>query len=83
MLLQLKPQGFVGVAPAHAGQPVSLQLYSNKTWKSIASVKLRASGKYAFGIRPAARASFAYRVLFAGDADHAQAVSPYRIVTVS
>ena len=71
------------VAPAHYGKPVYLQLYSNKTWKSIASVKLSASGAYAFGIKPATRGSFAYRVLFTADADHAQAVSPYRIVTVS
>jgi hypothetical protein len=71
------------VAPAHYGQPVYLQLYSNKTWKSIASVKLSSTGKYAFGIRPAAKGSYAYRAWFPGDADHAQAVSPYRIVTVS
>jgi subtilisin family serine protease len=71
------------VAPAHYGQLVYLQLYSNKTWKSIASVKLSSSGKYAFGIRPAAKGSYAYRAWFPGDADHAQAVSPYRVVTVS
>jgi type VII secretion-associated serine protease mycosin len=71
------------VAPAHYGKPVYLQLYANKTWTSIASVKLSASGAYAFGIKPATRGSFAYRVLFTADADHAQAVSPYRIVTVS
>ncbi|MFG1820031.1 S8 family serine peptidase [Kribbella sp. NPDC049174] len=71
------------VAPAHYAKPVYLQLYSNKTWKSIVSVKLSTSGAYAFGIKPATRGSFAYRVLFTADADHAQAVSPYRIVTVS
>ncbi|MFI7066080.1 S8 family serine peptidase [Kribbella sp. NPDC050124] len=71
------------VAPAHYGKLVYLQLYSNKTWKSIASVKLSTSGKYAFGIKPAAKGSYAYRAWFPGDADHAQAVSPYRIVTVS
>ncbi|MEU4603787.1 S8 family serine peptidase [Kribbella sp. NPDC023972] len=71
------------VAPAHGGKLVYLQLYSNKTWRSIASAKLSTSGKYAFGVRPAARGSYAYRAWFPGDADHAQAVSPYRIVTVS
>jgi hypothetical protein len=71
------------VAPAHYGKPVYLQQYSNRVWKSIASVKLSSSGKYAFGIRPAAKGSYAYRAWFPGDADHAQAVSPYRIVTVS
>jgi serine protease len=71
------------VAPAHSGKLVHLQAYSAKTWKTIASVKLSASGAYAFGIKPAARGSFAYRVLFTADADHAQALGPQRIVKVS
>ncbi|WP_344222436.1 S8 family serine peptidase [Kribbella sancticallisti] len=71
------------VAPAHYGKPVYLQYYSAKTWRTIASVKLSASGAYAFGIKPATRGSFAYRVLFTADADHAQAITPYKIVTVS
>jgi hypothetical protein len=71
------------VTPAHSGKLVYLQLYSAKTWKNIASVKLSATGGYAFGIKPAARGSFAYRVLFTADADHAQALSPQRIVKVS
>nr|WP_275402665.1 S8 family serine peptidase [Streptomyces sp. SID13031] len=71
------------VAPAHSGKLVYLQFYSAKTWKNIASVKLSATGAYAFGIKPAARGSFAYRVLFTADADHAQALSPQRIVKVS
>jgi serine protease len=71
------------VAPAHYGKPVYLQAYSAKTWRTIASVKLSTSGAYAFGIKPTARGSFAYRVLFTADADHAQALSPMRIVKVS
>ncbi|WBQ06749.1 S8 family serine peptidase [Kribbella sp. CA-293567] len=71
------------VAPAHPGKLVYLQFYSAKTWRNIASVKLTTSGGYAFGIKPAARGSFAYRVLFTADADHAQALSPQRIVKVS
>ncbi|MDX6262167.1 MAG: serine protease [Kribbellaceae bacterium] len=71
------------VTPAHAGKLVSLQLYSAGTWKSIASVKLSTTGTYAFGIKPTTRGSFAYRVLFTADADHAQALSPQRIVKVS
>jgi hypothetical protein len=71
------------VAPAHYGKPVYLQQYSNKMWKSIASVKLSSSGKYAFGIKPAVRGQIAYRVWFPADADHAQAFSPYRILTIS
>ncbi|MFF0338444.1 S8 family serine peptidase [Kribbella sp. NPDC004875] len=70
------------VAPAHAGQTVYLQQYGSKVWKSIASVKLSTSGKYAFGIRPAVRGQTAYRVFFAGDADHAPAYTVNKIVTV-
>lgn len=71
------------VTPRHYGTPVYLQLYSAKTWRTIASVKLSTTGAYAFGIKPATRGSFAYRALFTADADHAQAISPMRIVTVS
>jgi hypothetical protein len=71
------------VAPAHAGQLVYLQQYGNKVWKSIASVKLSTSGKYAFGIKPAARGQIAYRVWFPGDADHAPAYTINKIATIS
>ncbi|MGY4772709.1 S8 family serine peptidase [Kribbella sp. CWNU-51] len=71
------------VAPAHAGRSVYLQQYGSKVWKSIASVKLSTSGKYAFGIKPAVRGQIAYRVWFPADADHAQAYTVNKIVTVS
>jgi len=71
------------VAPAHYGKPVYLQQYANKTWKSIASVKLSSSGAYAFGIKPAIRGQIAYRVWFPADADHAQAYTVNKILTVS
>lgn len=71
------------VAPAHAGQTVYLQQYGSKVWKSIASVKLSTSGKYAFGIKPAIRGQIAYRVYFPGDADHAPTYTVNKIVTVS
>ena len=73
--------GYVG--PAHAGQTVYLQQYGSKVWKSIAAVKLSTSGKYAFGIKPAVRGPIAYRVWFPGDADHAQAFSANKILTIS
>ncbi|RZU13870.1 type VII secretion-associated serine protease mycosin [Kribbella rubisoli] len=71
------------VAPAHYGQTVYLQQYGSKVWKSIASVKLSTSGKYAFGIKPAVRGQIAYRVYFPGDADHAPAYTVNKIVTIS
>ncbi|MGZ0151800.1 S8 family serine peptidase [Kribbella sp. WER1] len=73
--------GYVG--PAHAGQAVYLQQYGSKVWKSVASVKLSASGKYAFGIKPTVRGQIAYRVWFPGDADHAQAYTVNKILTIS
>ncbi|MEV5961911.1 S8 family serine peptidase [Kribbella sp. NPDC051952] len=79
-----KSAAFSGyVAPAHAGQSVYLQQYGNKVWKSIASVKLTTSGKYAFGIKPATRGQIAYRVWFPGDADHAQSYTANKILTIS
>ena len=70
------------VRPAHAGRPVYLQQYVNRTWLTLASVKLSTTGSYAFGIRPKARGTFAYRAVFTADADHAQAISANRTVTV-
>ncbi|MFG1820217.1 S8 family serine peptidase [Kribbella sp. NPDC049174] len=71
------------VAPAHAGQYVYLQQYGNKVWKSIAWMKLSASGGYAFGIKPAVRGQIAYRVWFPGDADHTQVYTVNKILTIS
>ncbi|MFG1911110.1 S8 family serine peptidase [Kribbella sp. NPDC048928] len=71
------------VAPAHAGKLVYLQQYGNKVWKSIASVKLSTSGKYAFGIRPTVRGQIAYRVWFPADADHATSYTVNKILTIS
>ncbi|WP_433007843.1 S8 family serine peptidase [Kribbella sp. CA-294648] len=71
------------VAPAHYGKPVYLQQYANKTWKSIASVKLSTSGAYAFGIKPAIRGQIAYRVWLPADADHTQAFTANKILTIS
>lgn len=71
------------VAPAHYGNLVYLQQYSNRAWKSIASVKLTMSGAYAFGIKPTIRGQIVYRVWFPADADHAQTYTANKILTVS
>ncbi len=71
------------VAPAHSGKYVYLQQYGNKVWKSIAWMKLSSSGGYAFGIKPAVRGQIAYRVWFPGDADHTQAYTVNKILTIS
>ncbi|TQJ12129.1 subtilisin family serine protease [Kribbella jejuensis] len=71
------------VAPAHSGKPVYLQQYVNRAWKSIASVKLTTTGAYAFGVKPAVRGQLVYRMWFPADADHAQAFTANKILTVS
>ncbi|WP_203590449.1 S8 family serine peptidase [Streptomyces sp. SID13031] len=71
------------VAPAYYGQLVYLQQYSNKAWKSIASVKLSSSGAYALGIKPSLRGTIAYRVWFPAGAEHAQAFTANKILAVS
>jgi subtilisin family serine protease len=71
------------VTPAHSGKPVYLQQYGNKVWKSIASVKLSSTGKYVFSMKPAVRGQIAYRVWFPADADHAQAYSAAKVVTIT
>jgi serine protease len=70
------------VRPAHAGRPVYLQQYVSGTWRTLSSVKLSSNGSYAFGIRPKTRGTFAYRAVFTADADHAQAISANKTVTV-
>ena len=70
------------VVPAHTGKLVYLQQYGNRVWKSIASVKLSSSGGYAFGIKPAARGTIAYRVWFPGDADHAATYTVNKLLTI-
>lgn len=73
------------VAPAHYGKPVWFQQYSNsnKTWRTIATMKLSSTGRYAFGVKPTVRGKIAYRAVFPADADHATAVSPSRTLTIS
>ncbi|MEV0798437.1 hypothetical protein AB0I34_12145 [Kribbella sp. NPDC050281] len=60
----------------------ALQQYGNRVRKSIASVKLASNGRYAFGIKPAARGTIAYRVWFPGDADHAAVYTPNKFLTI-
>lgn len=71
------------VRPQHAGSPVYLQRLSGSTWSTITSTKLNTTGNYAFGIKPTAKGTYTYRVVFVADADHATAVSPARSFTVN
>lgn len=71
------------VRPQHAGHPVYLQRSTGSTWTTITSTKLNSTGNYGFSIKPTARGSYTYRVVFQSDGDHATAVSPAKAFTVS
>ncbi|WP_238158502.1 S8 family serine peptidase [Kribbella voronezhensis] len=71
------------VRPQHAGSLVYLQRLSGSTWSTITSTKLNSTGNYAFGIKPTAKGTYTYRVVFVADADHATAVSASKTFTVS
>ncbi|WP_433165902.1 S8 family serine peptidase [Kribbella sp. CA-247076] len=75
---------FSGYAtPAHTGKYVYLQQYGNKTWKSIAWVKLNDWGGYAFGIKPTVRGKIAYRVWLPASSEQPQVFTANKILTIS
>jgi serine protease len=71
------------VRPEHSGTSVYLQRSTGSTWTTITSTKLNTTGNYGFSIKPTARGSYTYRVVFQSDGDHATAVSPTKSFTVS
>jgi serine protease len=53
-------------------------------WKSPASTgKLNATGNYGFTIKPTARGTYSYRVVWLAGGDHATTVSATKTFTVS
>jgi hypothetical protein len=56
--------------PAHAGTKAYLQRKSGTKWVAVTTVKLTANGKYTFSIKPTARGTYSYRVVWLADADH-------------
>jgi hypothetical protein len=68
--------------PQHPGTTVYLQRQSGTTWPTVATTKLNTTGNYAFGIKPTARGTYNYRVVWLADADHATTVSAIKVVTV-
>ena len=71
------------VRPEHNGSPIYLQRLVGSTWTTITSVKLNATGNYAFGIKPTAKGTYNYRAVFQTDGDHATAVSATKTFTVN
>ncbi|MGW6276258.1 glycoside hydrolase domain-containing protein [Kribbella sp. NPDC055071] len=69
--------------PPHAGMPAYLQVKSGTKWVGVATGKLSANGKYGFTIKPTARGTYIYRVVWLPDADHQGTQTPSKQLTVS
>nr|WP_202894345.1 DUF1906 domain-containing protein [Kribbella italica] len=69
--------------PQHPGTTVYLQRLTGSAWPTVATTKLNATGNYGFSIKPAARGTSYYRVVWLADADHATTVSSTKAVAVS
>jgi hypothetical protein len=69
--------------PPHAGTTAYLQRRSGTTWVAVTTGKLTTNGKYAFSIKPTARGTYTYRVVWLADADHQGTQTPSKVLTVS
>ncbi|HWD82186.1 MAG TPA: DUF1906 domain-containing protein [Kribbella sp.] len=69
--------------PPHAGTTAYLQRRSGTTWVAVTTGKLTTNGKYAFSIKPTARGTFTYRVVWLADADHQGTQTASKVLTVS
>jgi hypothetical protein len=67
--------------PQHPGQTVYLQRSPN--WATVSTGKLNSTGNYGFTIKPSARGTYSYRVVWLADGDHATTVSATKTFTVS
>jgi hypothetical protein len=69
------------VVPAHRSQRIRLQHKHGRTWRTIQSKILPASGRYYFNLRPRATGTSWWRVYKASDSDHIGAISrTFRLV---
>jgi len=69
--------------PPHAGTTAYLQRRSGTTWVAVTTGKQTANGKYAFSIKPTARGSYTYRVVWLAAADHQGTRTASKVLTVS
>ena len=69
--------------PPHAGMTVYLQRRSGTSWVAVTTGKLATNGKYAFSIKPTARGTYTYRVVWLADADHQGTQTASKVLTVS
>ncbi|WP_433169392.1 glycoside hydrolase domain-containing protein [Kribbella sp. CA-247076] len=69
--------------PPHAGMTVYLQRRSGTTWVAVTTGKLATNGKFAFSLKPTARGTYTYRVVWLADADHQGTQTASKVLTVS
>jgi hypothetical protein len=69
--------------PPHAGMTVYLQRRSGTSWVAVTTGKLATNGKFAFSIKPTARGTYTYRVVWLADADHQGTQTASKVLTVT
>jgi hypothetical protein len=69
--------------PPHAGMTVYLQRRSGTSWVAVTTGKLATNGKFAFSLKPTARGTYTYRVVWLADADHQGTQTASKVLTVS
>ncbi|MEV6413021.1 DUF1906 domain-containing protein [Kribbella sp. NPDC051718] len=68
--------------PAHAGTKTYLQRKSGTKWVAVTNGKLSTNGKYTYVIKPTARGTYTYRVVWLADADHQGTQTVAKVLTV-
>ncbi|MFF1819352.1 hypothetical protein ACFVWG_18780 [Kribbella sp. NPDC058245] len=71
------------LTPAHQGTKAYLQRKSGTSWAAAGTGVLTANGKYSFVVKPAAKGTYTYRVVWLADADHQGTQTPSKVLTVS
>jgi hypothetical protein len=62
-------------------QRIRLQQQRGRTWRTVQTTPLRATGRYPFGLRPRATGTSGWRIHKASDSDHIGVISrPFRLV---
>ncbi|TDD62926.1 DUF1906 domain-containing protein [Kribbella antibiotica] len=71
------------LTPAHQGTRAHLQRKSGTSWAAAGTGVLSANGKYSFVVKPTAKGTYTYRVVWLPDADHQGTQTPSKVLTVS
>jgi hypothetical protein len=71
------------MSPGRSGTPVQLQQQAGGAWRTVATAKITATGKYAFSIKQKKVGKVVYRVLKPATVDFGAAISKARTVKIS